>query len=82
MHLMLILFAVLAIQIHAQNPTPAQILKAKQALNAMDSGLVLEVVCTDPGSVRDFQVFSKQSGHKLLASNERENTYTYWLEKK
>lgn len=61
---------------------PLPLLKAKQALNAMASGLVLEVVCTDPGSVRDFQVFSQQSGHKLLASNVDSDTYWYWLRKK
>lgn len=61
---------------------PLPLLKAKQALNAMDTGLVLEVVCTDPGSVRDFQVFSQQSGHKLLRSLEAQGTYSYWLRKK
>ena len=61
---------------------PLPLLKAKQALNAMDTGLVLEVVCTDPGSVRDFQVFSQQSGHKLLQSIETKGTYSYWLRKK
>ena len=61
---------------------PLPLLKAKQALNAMDTGLVLQVVCTDPGSVRDFQVFSQQSGHKLLHSLETDGTYSYWLRKK
>jgi tRNA 2-thiouridine synthesizing protein A len=61
---------------------PLPLLKAKQALNAMASGLVLEIVCTDPGSVRDFQVFSEQSGHKLLASTSDSDTYRYWLQKK
>ena len=61
---------------------PLPLLKAKQALNAMASGRVLEVVCTDPGSVRDFQVFSKQSGHKLLASANDSDIYRYWLQKK
>ena len=58
---------------------PLPLLKAKQALNAMDTGLVLEVVCTDPGSVRDFQVFSQQSGHQLLRSVQAKGTYSYWL---
>jgi|TARA_B100001971_G_C18220676_1_gene556950 TusA-related sulfurtransferase len=61
---------------------PLPLLKAKQALNGMDSGLVLEVICTDSGSVRDFQVFSEQSGHQLLRSKEDEGTYSYWLCKK
>ena len=61
---------------------PLPLLKAKQALNAMESGLVLEVICTDSGSVRDFQVFSEQSGHKLLASDVGSDVYRYWLQKK
>lgn len=61
---------------------PLPLLKAKQALNKMDTGLVLKVTCTDPGSVRDFQVFSDQSGNALLGSDERDGTYTYWLKKK
>lgn len=60
---------------------PLPLLKAKQALNAMAAGSVLEVVCTDPGSVRDFDVFSKQSGNQLLKSEEVDGRYTYWLRK-
>ncbi len=60
---------------------PLPLLKAKQALNALDTGLVLEVLCTDPGSVRDFEVFSRQSGHELLKSEESGGTFTYWLRK-
>ncbi len=60
---------------------PLPLLKAKQSLNRLEAGKVLEVVCTDPGSVRDFDVFSRQSGHELLKSAESEGTYTYWLRK-
>lgn len=60
---------------------PLPLLKAKQALNGMDAGLVLEVICTDPGSVRDFQVFSEQSGHEILQSLEIDGQYRYWLKK-
>ncbi len=60
---------------------PLPLLKAKQALNGLDSGLVLEVVCTDPGSMRDFEVFAKQSGHALLKQAEADGQYTHWLKK-
>ena len=60
---------------------PLPLLKAKQALNGMAAGEVLEIVCTDPGSVRDFDVFSKQSGNALLKSEEADGRYTYWLKK-
>lgn len=50
---------------------PLPLLKAKQALNKLGSGEVLSVICTDPGSVRDFKVFCDQSGHELLLSEAR-----------
>jgi len=61
---------------------PMPLLKAKQALNALGPGQRLEVRATDPGSVRDFAVFSRQSGHKLLESRQDGDTYIYVLEKK
>ena len=45
---------------------PLPILKAKKALANMESGDVLRVVTTDSGSVRDFQLFAKQTGNELL----------------
>ena len=45
---------------------PLPILKAKKALNGMQSGQTLRVISTDGGSVRDFQAFAKQTGNELL----------------
>jgi tRNA 2-thiouridine synthesizing protein A len=45
---------------------PLPILKAKKALAEMLSGQLLRVVSTDPGSTRDFQAFSKQTGNELV----------------
>ena len=45
---------------------PLPILKAKKALAEMVSGELLRVVCTDPGSVRDFQAFARQTGNELV----------------
>ncbi|MDP6376935.1 MAG: sulfurtransferase TusA family protein [Pseudomonadales bacterium] len=61
---------------------PMPLLKAKKALNEMMGGQLLKVLATDPGSVRDFEVFSKQSGHALLSASQDDDTYTYVLEKK
>jgi tRNA 2-thiouridine synthesizing protein A len=46
---------------------PLPILRAKKLLSDMDSGHVLKVVATDQGSLRDFQSFTKQTGHELLS---------------
>jgi tRNA 2-thiouridine synthesizing protein A len=61
---------------------PMPLLKAKKALNEMNAGEQLQVIATDPGSVRDFEVFCQQSGHPLLCSEESEGTFTYLLQKK
>ena len=45
---------------------PLPILKAKKALAEIQSGQVLKVVCTDAGSLRDFQAFARQTGNELL----------------
>jgi TusA-related sulfurtransferase len=45
---------------------PLPILKAKKALAEMASGDLLRVVSTDPGSVRDFQAFARQTGNELI----------------
>ena len=45
---------------------PLPILKAKKALTDMQSGELLRVLATDPGSVRDFQAFARQTGNDLV----------------
>jgi len=61
---------------------PMPLLKAKKALNELSPGSLLRVFATDPGSVKDFRVFSEQSGHKLLESCDDNGTYSYLLEKR
>jgi tRNA 2-thiouridine synthesizing protein A len=61
---------------------PMPLLKAKKALNEMVPDQVIRVLATDPGSVRDFEVFSRQSGHPLLESGEEQGVYFYVLKKK
>lgn len=45
---------------------PLPILRAKKALSNMQSGEVLKVLATDPGSLRDFQAFARQTGNELV----------------
>jgi tRNA 2-thiouridine synthesizing protein A len=61
---------------------PMPLLKAKKALNEMAPDTLLQVLATDPGSVRDFAVFSKQSGHALLESRQEDEVYIFLLRKK
>lgn len=61
---------------------PLPILRTKKALNGMGSGQVLRVLATDPGSVRDFQAFSRQTGNALLASTAGGGEFHFLLRKK
>jgi len=61
---------------------PLPILRTKKTLNEMPSGAVLRILATDPGSVRDFQAFSKQTGHALLQSSESAGEFRFLLRKK
>jgi TusA-related sulfurtransferase len=48
---------------------PLPILRAKKALADMDSGQILKVLATDPGSQRDFAAFSKQTGNEIIETS-------------
>ena len=48
---------------------PLPILRAKKTLNAMSGGQILKIMATDPGSVKDFEAFAKQTGNELLDSS-------------
>jgi len=61
---------------------PLPILKTKKALNDLVSGQVLKIVATDPGSVKDMQAFSNQTGHPLLASTEEDKAFVFFLRKR
>ena len=58
------------------------LLKAKKALNELPAGGLLRVLATDPGSERDFDTFSRQSGHVLLESTRDDDVFIYLLKKK
>lgn len=61
---------------------PLPILKTKKALAEMVSGEVLRVMATDPGAVRDFQAFAKQTGNELLSQVEEGSDYVFLMRRK
>ena len=62
---------------------PLPILRAKKGLAEMKAGEVLRVVATDPGSVKDFAAFAKQTENQLLAQNELpDKAYEFFLQRK
>lgn len=62
---------------------PLPILRAKKALAEVQSGQTVRVLATDPGSVKDFQAFARQTGNELLAQNETpERVFEFFLRRK
>ena len=61
---------------------PLPILRTKKSLNDMVSGQVLRVLATDPGSVKDFQAFSKQTGNELLLAETATSEFVFFMKKK
>ena len=61
---------------------PLPILRCKKALAELSAGQVLKIVATDPGSVKDFQAFAKQTGNELLSSAEAGGEFQFFMKKK
>ena len=61
---------------------PLPILKAKKALADLESGQVLRVLSTDPGSVRDFQAFARQTGNELVEQTNVGNEFVHLLRRR
>ncbi|MBK8064768.1 MAG: sulfurtransferase TusA family protein [Betaproteobacteria bacterium] len=61
---------------------PLPILRTKKKLAELSSGQVLKIDATDPGSVKDFQMFAKQTGHELLAQSDSGKEFTFFMKKK
>lgn len=61
---------------------PLPILRAKKALAEMASSQVLRILATDPGSVRDFQAFARQTGNELLGQETVGKEYIHYLKRR
>ena len=61
---------------------PLPILKAKKALADMASGEVLKVMATDPGSVRDFQAFARQTGNDLVQQDTVGQEFVHFMRRR
>ena len=60
---------------------PLPILKAKKAINNLATGATLQVLATDPGSVKDFEAFCRTTGHELLESGEDGGVFNFIIKK-
>jgi tRNA 2-thiouridine synthesizing protein A len=61
---------------------PLPILRAKKALTDLTSGQVLRVISTDPGSQRDFSAFARQTGNELVAVEQGDREWSFYLRRR
>lgn len=61
---------------------PLPILRTKKTLAEMESGQILRVLATDPGSVKDFQAFARQTGNELVHQSNEDKVFEYLLKRK
>lgn len=62
---------------------PLPILRAKKALSEIASGQTVRVLATDPGAVKDFEAFARQTGNTLLSQQETgDNEFEFFLQRK
>ena len=61
---------------------PLPILRAKKALSEMQSGETLKLVSTDPGSMRDFQAFARQTGNALVEQTSDGKEFIHYLRRR
>jgi len=60
---------------------PLPILRAKKSIQALGAGQILRIMATDPGSVKDFESFCKQTGNELLDSTEQDGEFIFLVKK-
>ncbi|MES2365287.1 MAG: sulfurtransferase TusA family protein [Sulfuriferula sp.] len=60
---------------------PLPILRTKKSLAELSKGQVLKISATDPGAVKDFQAFAKQTGNELLSSAQNDAEFIFFMKK-
>jgi tRNA 2-thiouridine synthesizing protein A len=60
---------------------PLPVMYTRKALAGMETGQVLMVITTDPGSIVDIPAFSRRSQTELMAHREDGGDYIFFLRK-
>ncbi|KZK74959.1 MAG: hypothetical protein A3K90_00315 [Pelodictyon luteolum] len=61
---------------------PLPILKTKKAIDALQSGEVLKMTATDPGSVNDMASWANRTGNEVVEHTEDGGAHTFFIRKK
>jgi tRNA 2-thiouridine synthesizing protein A len=60
---------------------PLPILHAKKALKTLEIGQILEILATDPGSVKDFGAFCRTTGNELVEHSEENKIFRFLIKR-
>ncbi len=60
---------------------PMPIIKTKKAIDGLQTGQVLKMIATDPGSIPDVEAWSKKTGNEVLSSEEKDGKYIFFIKK-
>ena len=60
---------------------PIPILRLSKAVRGLKTGERLEMIATDPGSVKDVQAWSQQTGNTLVESRQEHEKFKFVVEK-
>jgi tRNA 2-thiouridine synthesizing protein A len=60
---------------------PMPILKTKKAVDGLQLGQILKMIATDPGSTSDMEAWTKKTGHTLVASEQVDGKFIFYIKK-
>jgi tRNA 2-thiouridine synthesizing protein A len=73
----------IAVQVDARGLScPMPIVKTAQAVRPLASGALVEVLATDPGSVKDFVAWSRATGHELVEQTTEGTVHRFVIRRK
>lgn len=61
---------------------PMPIVKTAQAIKVVPAGGIIEVLATDPGSVKDFAAWSRSTGHDIVEQSADGGVFRFVLRRK
>ena len=61
---------------------PLPILRASQGIKTIESGQLMEIVATDPGSVKDLDAWSKATGNALVEQDSAGGKFRFVVRRK
>ena len=56
---------------------PYPIVELARAIKAVEKGAIVEMLATDPGSVRDVEAFQKRTGHQLVEHSQADGVFRF-----